>query len=207
MQVENFLDTVAGRVTNPNFAPELQKAKIEYFEKTGTPFEELTSFESRMNSYLEWFILDRESGSIKKKPIDFLIEDCDLEFVQSEKENLKALEKNIHSIFLAKKVKGDVVKVQDLFTKDKYEAHQDLNHVATASDEIFEGRIFLFEDKYYFTKTYCGHPVEVFKFIKNAIKASIKSEEEPLSLIHKLSKMSLMWEKSRNIDIEKIYTL
>ena len=205
MFIEKLLDRIIESFTNENFASELQASKKFYFDLNGMPYDELGSFESRMNSFLEWFILDKINEKLTKRVIDFLIGDSSHKFSHDELKLLKALEKNIHSVFITKKVKDDTLKVQDLFTRKKYVVSQEDIKLAMNIDEIFTARVVEYEGKYFFTRTYCQHPFEAYKFIKKRLKVAEKEGEELLNVIFRLNKMSLIWEESRNIDVSKIY--
>ncbi|MBF0274210.1 MAG: hypothetical protein HQK84_03150 [Nitrospinae bacterium] len=205
MKIEALLDRIIESFTNENFAAELQASKDFYFEMNGRPYEDLHSFESRMNSFLEWFILDKINEKLTKRVIDFLIEDNSHKFTPDEVKELKALDKNIHSIFLTRKIKNNTVKVMDLYSKEKYTVVQDGAKLTMNMDEILTARIVKHDDHYIFTRTYCPHPFEAYKFIKARMKTAKKEGENILDVLFSLNKMSLMWEESRNIDINKIY--
>ncbi len=202
----DFLDQVVARITVTNFQSELQKARIVYSEYAGKPSEELSSFESRMNSFIEWFLFDYTHSGLNKKLIDFLIEDCDQEFHEEERKLLKALRGNIHSVFITKKLKDGIVKVQDLMSRRKYEVSQKERPLTSGVDEIFEGRIVETGEGYFFTNTFCVHPPEALKFIKSGLKECGRSEEGCDAFLLRLAKMSLFFENSRNIPVSSIYT-
>ena len=205
MKIETLLDRIIESFTNKNFAAELHASKNFYFDMNGMPYEELHSFESRMNSFLEWFILDKINEKLAKRIIDFLIEDSSHKFTEDEIKGLKSLDNNIHSVFLTRKIKDNTVKVIDLFSKEKYTVVQEGAKLTMNIDELLTARIVKYNDEYFFTRTYSPHPFEAYKFIKQRIKVANKEGENILDVLFSFNKMSLMWEESRNIDINKIY--
>ncbi|MBI4379418.1 MAG: hypothetical protein HY578_10015, partial [Nitrospinae bacterium] len=56
-------------MTSEPFTNELKKARTEYTKVAGEVFEDDKSFEMRMNSFLEWYILDRPISSKNKTPL------------------------------------------------------------------------------------------------------------------------------------------
>ncbi len=204
--IEDFLDKVVGRVTVSNFQVEIQKAREHYTNLAGKPSEELSSFESRMNSFIEWFLFDYTHSTLNKQLIDFLIEDCDQEFNnEEERKLLHALRENMHAVYITKKIKNGIAKVQDVVSRKKYDVDQSRNPLTSGVDEIFETRVVETADGYFFTNTFCYHPPEALKFIKNTLKAYEPQSEEYNEFLLKLAKMSLFYENSRNIPVTSIY--
>ena len=157
-------------VTTERFSDEIHKAKKEYYKIAGELFEDDKTYENRMTTFLEWYLFDRLLTDKTITPLELFIEEnrdkLTLEYMHAYEGFLRS----IHGLFIIKKIKDDQVVVYNLFDENKYVVSEKEGSIFFHKNDIFEGRIIPFNDKYFFTGTFCYHPKDALKFIKTEAK-------------------------------------
>ena len=157
-------------VTTERFSDEIHKAKKEYYKIAGELFEDDKTYENRMTTFLEWYLFDRLLTDKTITPLELFIEEnrdkLTLEYIHAYEGFLRS----IHGLFIIKKIKDDQVVVYNLFDENKYVVSEKEGSIFFHKNDIFEGRIIPFNDKYFFTGTFCYHPKDALKFIKTEAK-------------------------------------
>src|SRR6266849_6202840 len=93
---------------------EVRQAKTEFVERTGELFESDGSFERRLASFLEWYVLDRPvSFAPDVTPAKLYIESVADNLPAEEMVRLRGLTKSILSLFEFKRAKGEHLHVVD----------------------------------------------------------------------------------------------
>jgi hypothetical protein len=208
-------------MTAEPFGEELKAARMEYKKVAGEIFEDDKSFEMRMTSFVEWYLLDRPVKSKNRTPIKIYLDEIIPYSVEGidheEREFLQGLLSNRHSIFEVRRQKKEFVKIQDLFTADKYLVKEDNGHQIFRKGDVLEARIFPLKGSYLFTNAFCFHPHKAYKFIKGELKKMKKNHlSTPLltkegidgrlkDFILRISYMNLKYERARGIDAKEIY--
>lgn len=215
---QEYFDKLIHKMTDEPFRGELKTARLEYTKAAGEVFEDDKSFDIRMNSFLEWYILDRPMETKHKTPIQIYLSEYSESMNGEEREFLNGLAGNLHSIFEVKRHERESIKVEDIFTSEKYLVTENNGHQGFRSGDILEARLFPFKGSYFFTNAFCFHLQGASKFIKGELK---KMKKEHLStaihpnvringkltdFILRLSYMSLKYERARQtIDVNDIY--
>ena len=183
--LQDRIEKVIEFATGPNCADELNDAKAEYGETIGSIFDDDESFDSRMASFLEWYVFDRILKNNQKTPLSVYIDYHLNDWPEETKNHFLAFKENIHSLFIVKKpMKGSVLAI-NLFDQKKYTIEESQSEFIFRKNDIFEGRAIPLPEGNLFTGTYCFHPQEVTKFIKNKIEAVIKERKLLEDLIKK----------------------
>ena len=206
--IENYFQPVIEEFTQGKFFSEVQKAREEFFSKTGKINEDDKFFENRMSLFLDWYIFDRKMSGTPHTPMKtFYIRNKD----KLSEENLKiyrGMANHIHSIFTITTFKGNFAQVLDLASQKTYLVNPGSisMRLSISIGDIFEGRIFPVDKEWWFTSGFCFHPKEVKKFILDEIKKSMLGElHEKKELILNLAGMRLKYERYHHIQPEKIY--
>ena len=208
-----FFSKMLNVMTSEPFTNELKKARTEYTKVAGEVFEDDKSFEMRMNSFLEWYILDRPISSKNKTPLLLYLDEYNNSFSDEESEFLHGIKNNIHSIFEVKGQKKEFIRIKDLLMMERYNVSEDNSHFSFRKGDIVEARLLPFREKYFFSNAFCFHPQKIGKFIKSELKkihlqkgGGGQSENKIIKdFIQRLSYMNLKWERARQIDANDIY--
>ena len=168
--IKESLDKLIKIATSDLFSESILEARNEHKANTGNVFEDDKTYESKMGLFLDWYIFSRIDLKNKKTILEVII-DRDKKTLPTN--ILKAFEgftKNIHGIFMAKKIKDHTALVINLFDNKKYEVVEPIEKFYFRKNELFEGRLLNFENVYYFTGNHCFHPKESQKYIYQEIQ-------------------------------------
>ena len=146
------------------------EAKKYYQKKTGEIYEDDKSYNTRMTLFLEWYLFDNYQEETSKTILEALLEENPETWNQDQIKTFSDFNENIQGLFLVKKVKGDSVKVLNLFTDDTFLVQEKDSGLIFRKNNIFQGRIVFFQNQYYFTGNFCFHPEKTHKFIIPEIK-------------------------------------
>ncbi len=185
--LQDSVEKIIEFATGPYCSDEINDAKAEYGETMGNIFDDDESFDSRMASFLEWYIFDRNLKATGKTPVSTYINHHFRNWPEETQNHFHSFEKNIHGLFLVKKPMNGKVLVINLFDKEKYKIEEPQSELIFRKNDIFEGRAILFSDVYRFTGIYCFHPQQTSKFIKNKVEEIVKEREIWGAQIKKLS--------------------
>jgi len=206
MMVREYLEKLWERLSVPDIAAEMPEARREFLARTGEVIEEDPSFDVRMASFLDWFLFERPLHNSRLTPLELLLDSGLL--TAEERAICRQFVGNIHSVFLARRLRENQVDLQDLFTKKSYPVCLTENDLISAfqPSSLVQGRIVPWNGAYYLSPALFFHPREVRKLVEQEIKRLKKAgESSPLSLIHQLMAMHLKWERYRHVKIKDIY--
>jgi hypothetical protein len=203
---QEYFNKLVNVMTSETYIEEVKKARAEYIKIAGEVFEDDKSFEMRMTSFLEWYILDRHINAKNKTPLKIYLDEYASSINDEEREFFSGLINTIHSIFEIKGQKKEFIKIRDLFSMENHLVSEDnINHNFRKRD-IVEAKIFPFKGKYLFSNAFCFHPKTAGKFIGSEFKKMKKDSNPAVSdFILRLSYMNLKWERARGIDAKEIY--
>ncbi len=202
------LEPVIQEFTTGNYYREVFQAKQEFFERAGIIYEDDPEFEQRMNLFMDWYLLDRDLPGIDLPPIRYYSRLHDQELSPEDKQTYQELSSSVHSLFLLKRFTlfGKKLLIQDLFSRKKYVVVDRKLNQAFSTGDLFEGRIFLHQGKWYFSQGFCFHPVEMRPFIlKEVKKIRFQDSSRHLKLILQLAQMKLKHQRFSHIDVKHIY--
>ena len=189
---------------------DIVQAKQEYFEKTGGEVhEDDRCFESRMQAFFNWYLLDRKQGG--DAPV--------LRFLQDRGAALKAHDKDVimgltHSrlgLFEYRGRKGlirrvDKIRVRDVVTREKYDVTERREMHGLEVGDLFEARLVPVGSTWHFSTSFTYHPREQRNVILRQIKKRKKQGPVDVrALVWELERMSLHAERFKNVNIEAIY--
>lgn len=203
MSFREDYDRLIEIVATEDKADDILKAKEEFWKLTGKVHGDEPSFEARMSSFFDWYLLDRKVDG--KTPLESFMLQCAVGN-ETNKETYRDFMNNIHSIFIVKGIISDGIKVRDLFTKNYYFLNTEDMALGFYKNAVFEGRILPSKGGFYLSPALCFHPKDSRKMIKYVLKKARKAgETNILPLIHRLAYMNYKWETYRNIKVEEIY--
>jgi hypothetical protein len=172
--LKEILDRLIENFNKPPYSTDICDARLEYHKLAGEIYEDDKSYESRVGSFLEWYLFDRVIPDEQLTPLETLIKGNGLGNLAQEIKNIEDFTDNIHSLFVIKKIRDHEVVALNLLNDTKYNVHESEGKILFQKNELFEARIVLNNKEYYFTGNFCFHPKEAVKFIKGEIKNIIK---------------------------------
>ncbi len=148
---------------------EMKEAKDKFIELTGRLDEDSREYESRLNSFEEWFIFEYEN----QKVLNDYLESKEEPLEQYVVEGLKNIN---HSVFHFKKINffNKAIFV-DLINKNTIKIPNKKMDLTLVEGDLFVGRIFSNEKDYSLLKGICLLPEDSYKPINKRIKKIRKS--------------------------------
>lgn len=190
------------------FSDELNLAKKEYFENTGSIDENKPNYNLRMHQFYEWYFLTRPLKSYMKTPLAVCDQQRGLRLTEDDVRTIEIL-KNTHQHLLFEyiKIKGSTIVVKNLLTNKKIEIELSNLVFGFDSKEFFQAHIVEIDGKKYFLDSFCFHPESSQKFILGEIKLLQKNPDLSLDdLLLRLNKMRYKFEQYKHVKPELIYT-
>ena len=188
--IKDSLDYLIKIATNPPYSNNLLTARQEYQKYAGVIFDDDKYYVNQMALFLEWYIFDRIESTHCQTVLELIINNgkgTSLDLLK----NINVFTSHIHGLFIIKKIKDHSVKVINLFDKKQYDVAESLGKLYLSNRSIFEGRLLIYENSYYFTGNFCFHPEDSKKFITSQIKK-----------ISSMQKIKLKELKSQNVKLK-----
>lgn len=197
--IQQLIDELISYISESGREEEVARVKEKYFWKVGGIFGEEDSFDMRMGTFFEWYIIDRRLGG---KSI--LEEYSETTKDENKKNELLSLRDSVRSIFEVTGSREGRINLRDLKGKKKYVAMTPWGDPYFRKKTLLEVRLLPEDDKFIMSQSYIIHPEKVKKFIVSSLKVAELSKDED-RIINALSIMSFKWEKYRKYKIEDIY--
>jgi hypothetical protein len=200
--IEEHIEKILEKYTQGDYYDLLLKAKEQYVDATGKLNEETDEYESRMNTFNDWFIFHFKMDN-DRRVIDDYIQDSNLEADLS-----KAFYDVNYSLFHYVKVNfRKQVVLKDILHNQKLILAKDNGEVSLVADDIFVGRTITYKDQSYLMRGLCFLPRTVLGSLKKEAKKvrklnNITEEERYLLKIESLMTRSLNY---GHIDASKIF--
>lgn len=188
---------------------ELRRAKAEFVERTGELFESDPSFERRLASFLEWYVLDRPVSFGKgETPAQMFIEQLGNERDARDVERMRCLTRSKLSLFEFRRSKGEHMHIIDLLTGEKHEVYERRKAAGLEPNDILEARIIPLEDKTVFAEAFAFVPRAARRAILKVTKAYRKEGSpaaERMNLLHRVSYFTNRCERYKHVDPKQIF--
>lgn len=201
----SLLENMSKFSSDKRFEKMAREANGIYEAKTGSIYTDDQQYETRMTSFLEWFLFTQPGSEDGQTVLDVyrdeLARGSDLELAM-----IDAIKAHIQDVFLVKSAKNGKIKATALYANKNFIIRDEERAGLLRKGDIFEGRIIRFENNWYLTNGLCPHPSGSLKFIKSEMKRIRKNEEEGIEeFLFALNSMSVRYERSRQIDVKEIY--
>ncbi|MCL0045546.1 hypothetical protein M1N16_04870 [Nitrospinaceae bacterium] len=215
--IKDSIEHLIKIATNPPYSNNLLAARQEYQKYAGDIFDDDKSYENQMALFLEWYIFDRIDPAHDQTVLELIINNgkgATLDLLK----NINGFISHIHGLFIIKKIKDHSVKAINLFNNEQYDVVEPSGKLYFSKNSIFEGRLLIYENSYYFTGNFCFHPEGSKKFIKSEIKKifsvqkinskelklqNVKLKNENKKLNKTISSIEKLQEEIQTLDSEK----
>ncbi|MFT6632338.1 MAG: putative nucleic acid-binding protein [Bacteriovoracaceae bacterium] len=201
--IQDHIDLILQVYTKDKHYEDLKNAKEAYIKRTGKIDEETDEYESRMNSFNDWYIFNykREDGSTI---IGDYVQNHDVE------DNLgQALLNTKYSLYHFSKINfRKQVVIKDVLYSVKFVLSKDNDHLALVEDDLFVGRSVCIGEDHYLLNGLCTLPREVLSSLKKESKKirklnNVEEEEVFLLNLERLKTRSIQY---GHIESSKIFT-
>lgn len=200
--IDEHIDKVLKVYTEGDYYDLLKDAMEKYISLTGKMDEDSSEYESRMNTFNDWFIFNyrRADG---RRVIDDYIQDNNI-----DNELAKSFHNTNYSLFHFVKINfRKQIVLKDILHNEKFILRSEDCKLALLEDDIFVGRLVSHEGKNYLLKGVCTLPRETFSVLKKQSRKVRKlnshaQEERFLLTLEKLKIKSINY---GHINSEQIF--
>jgi hypothetical protein len=200
--VHEHLDKVLSLYTQGNTLNDLKEAKEKYFSLTGKLDEDKDEFESRMNSFNDWYIFQ-----YRQKDGSKVIEDY-IRNHQLDEEISQALLNVNHSLFeFTRSSFRKQIILRDILHDEKIVLKKDHPVISLMDGDIFTGRVIKFKGENYLLRGVCILPQGVKSILKKQSKRvrKLNNFEEELQYLLHLESLKTKAMHYAHIDPAKIF--
>lgn len=202
LSIESTIEAMLTKYSQGEYYDELLKAKALYTELTGKLNDDDDEYESRMNLFNDWYLFNYRLQEGKRLVDDYI---ASHEF---EEEFAKALLNVNYSLFQFKKTnfKKEVV-LSDILHSDKVTLSKENPFSGLVEDDIFVGRVVVYNEKGYFLKGVCTLPQSVLSNLKKESKKvrKLNNIEEEETFLLKLENLKTRSKNYGHLDASKIF--
>jgi hypothetical protein len=192
---------------------EIVKAKQEYFLHTGGEVhEDDRCYESRMQAFFNWYLLDRKlpDGTtiverfLREKGAELSGQDKDV-MLGCTQSRLSLFEYRGTGGIFSRPGKGQV-KIRDVTTGEDFNVNERRQMHGLEIGDLFEARLVPIARSYHFSTSFTYHPREARREILREVKKRKKAGTiDGRQLVWELERMSLQHERFRNVSLAAIY--
>ncbi len=144
--------------TGPARQDDVLRAKADYFAHTGEVFEDDRSFESRMASFLEYYLFDWVLPAEGITSAQLFLDQALAAASPLEGEAMLGFVRTLHSLFEVVELTAAGVHVRDLFTNKVYEVHERRTLAGLGRGDLLEARLVPLGARRLFSQSFCYHP-------------------------------------------------
>jgi uncharacterized protein YukE len=163
-------DLLIQKITQDQDSNNILEARKDYQKLAGEIYEDDKSYEARMGLFLEWYVFDRKAPGQEKTPLEIFFSQNGGGGNSDEFKKGDDFIHNISGLFIVKKIRDNEVTALNFVDDKKYNVKENEGKILFHKNDLFEGRIVLIGESYYFSPNFCFHPKEAEKFIKVEVK-------------------------------------
>ncbi|MBT6176422.1 MAG: hypothetical protein HOI23_04175 [Deltaproteobacteria bacterium] len=192
----------------PSLQEELVEAREKFIERTGPLFESDPSFEHRLTTFLEWFLIDRELNGKSLRPVQHFIENELGDASSDELDAVKALAQSRLELMEFRRWKDGQARFKDLITKGRWVLDMPEIPLGLESGDIVAGRVVTSRNSTYLLESLTLFPRAARKLIIKAAKpykVQPPSPSEQIDFIHRLTYLANRGERYSHVDSREIF--
>jgi len=207
MKFSGYFEKIVKEFSSTKYRDEIENAKVDFFKMSGMVHEDEEVYEERINSFLDWYVFDRDLNDEDLTPVEMFLKNNFEALTEEEKKMFEGFIKSIHSLFLVKKTREKNIYIKDMFTERRYMITDLSVSGVVNKGDIFEARLVPFHGVYIFSKGFCFHPAETRGYIVSEIKKIRNMDKrQHILLMMKLAVMKLKIIEYPHVDVSNIYS-
>jgi hypothetical protein len=184
---------------------EMSLAKEEFEAVVGPIYETDRTYDARINSFHNWYILDRPLGAKGLTPLNYFIDYNANTLPESELTHYRELRANVHSVFELGKFLPSKTRLRDLVTGKRYDVEGTEHTQFLDKGALFNTRVFRHGAAYYVSNYFLLHPPVVAKLIRAQVKKVRKAKDDPKALLFRLVLFQGRFDQYKQMEPRNIY--
>lgn len=187
------------------YSKEMTAAKEEFERFAGPIYETDRSYDARINSFHNWYILDRPLQGRGIVPLQYFLEYNANSLPEHELRHYQELQDNLHSVFeLVRFAKGKT-RLRDLLSGRKYDIEGTEHTRLMDRGALFNSRIFRHGTAYYVSNYFLPHPAELSGLIWAEARKVKKGGEDPKAFVFRLVLFQSRYDQYQQMEPKNIY--
>ena len=204
--VYNLVERLIARYGAEPHAVEAAAAREEYFAQAGRIFEDDGElFETRLATFLEWYVLDRPFAGQIAPPALCWLESEPNGLSPLEQQALAHLVTSHRSLFEVETVQTGEVGVRDLIGGARFSVGERRSTIGFQAGDILEGRVVATARGVLFGKTFLFHPRDAHDQVIALLRAGVAAGASRDALVFQLARLHLRWHRQRHIGAARVY--
>ncbi len=204
---QQWLDALIDWVTSGAATEDVVHAKHDFFQKTGTPFEDDPQFEQRMVGFLEHYVCERKLPERGATPAVYFYQNALQEGPAEKAHGFGALTRTHHALFEVAKHLPEAVILTSVFSDLVYRVSERRSLKGLNDGALLECRLVPWDGTYYFTESWCLHPREATALVRKRIEL-LRSQNQAIDeevFVAQCAQRALKADRYRQISVKKIY--
>jgi hypothetical protein len=184
---------------------EMTPAKGEFEAMVGPIYETDRTYDARINSFHNWYILDRPLRSHGVTPLHYFIDYNANSLPDHELTHYRELRGHLHSVFEVVRFLGGRTRLRDLMTGKKYDIEGTEHTQFLDKGALFNSRIFRHGRLYYTSNYFLLHPPVVANLIWSEARKVRKAKQDPKEFLFRLVLFQGRFDQYKQMDPRNIY--
>jgi hypothetical protein len=201
--IKEHLNNALNTFSQGEYLDDMLEAKKVYFEVTGIANEEDDDYESRMNSFNDWYVLQFQSSRSARTVIkEYFIQN---QVEEEVKDSLLNFSFSYYE-FVGRSFRKHIV-LKDILHDKKILLPKDHYELGMVKNDTFVGRLITHQDQSFLLDGVCVMPKEVSSLLKKEAKKvrKMNKEEEEIHFLMQLEYLKNKWQRYLHIDPLKIF--
>lgn len=201
--IKEHLHNALNTFSQGEYLDDMLEAKKVYFEVTGIANEEDDDYESRMNSFNDWYVLQFQSSRSARTVIKEYIMQNEVE--DAVKDSLLNFSFSYYE-FAGRNLRKHIV-LKDILHDKKIILPKNHYELGMVKNDTFVGRLITHQDESFLLDGVCVMPKEVSSLLKKEAKKVRKMDklEEEIHFLMQLEYLKNKWQRYLHIDPLKIF--
>jgi len=181
-------------------------ARADYGTWTGEPSDADRSFESRTQSFLDWFCFDRARDGGTETPARLFAEVTGID--ADERLRRRAFARTFHGLFHVRANRRDAIEVVELCTEARFTAAIDQGPVeGLRKGDLFESRLVPYDGALHFSSAFLFHPPHLRRSVLRELRKQREngSFSNAREFVWLLARMAIRAEHYKAYPLDAIY--
>ncbi len=204
--IQSLVERLASVFAEGENKVEALRARAEYFDRAGKVFDDDGDlFESRMASFLEWYIIERafQGGP---PPAARVVSEPAGRFSDEERRAAVHLHTSHRSLFELGAAADGHLELDDLIGGARFRVRERRGTTGFEVGALFEARLLWDGEAVVFGKTFLFHPPDVRERVLELVDKAALAGTPAADLMFQLARLHTRWHRFGHLSAAKIYS-
>jgi hypothetical protein len=205
--IQSLVERLASVFAEGENKLEAMRAREYYFERAGKVFDDDGDlFESRMASFLEWYIIER-SFCDGPPPAERVVAGWGGQFSAEERRAAVHLVTSHRSLFELVSMTDERLELDDLIGGARFRVNERRSTAGFDPGSLFEARLLWDGQSVVFGKTFLFHPPDARERVLELVDKAGDINTPAAAILFHLSRMHVRWHRFGHLGAAKIYAV